>query len=102
MPGQLEQRPMRFGLVERPQLRRRVPLRIGQVAEGLLHPAKLHVEGVDGILVGAHQLLPALDSLVPAFLGRATRGVKEAAWSPSTVPSKIVGNLAALCRRQTP
>jgi hypothetical protein len=56
-----------LGLVERLELRRRLPLLVGQIAEGLLHPAKLDLKDTDGVLVRAHRLLPALDPPLIAF-----------------------------------
>jgi hypothetical protein len=59
MPGKLEQRPVGLGVIQRLQLGRGPPLLGGQVAERLLHPAELDLQGPDRILIGTHQsLLP--------------------------------------------
>jgi hypothetical protein len=51
VPGQLEHRPVGLGLVEGSQVSRRLPLLVAEVAEGLLHPAELDLEGSDVILI---------------------------------------------------
>src|SRR3712207_5521766 len=62
MPGQLEQRPGGLGVVQWLQLGRGPPLLGGQVAERLLDPAELDLQGPDRILIGTHHPLPSLDA----------------------------------------
>ena len=51
MAGQLEHRPVGLGLIQGPQLGRRLPLLVAEVTEGLLQPAELDLEGSDIVLV---------------------------------------------------
>jgi hypothetical protein len=77
--GQLEQRPGGLGVVQRQQLGRRPPLLGRQAPEGPLDLAELGLQDADGVLVGAHQLLPPLGAAAAARVRAGSASAARAA-----------------------